>query len=141
MHSSIDYGHGIVAVDSGFVRPMLDAVHLVVEGDHAAVVDTGSNDSVPHVLAALAARGLSAAQVDWVMLTHVHLDHDLCAEMIMVRGTASENTLAPSIISNVVTSRRRNGRRNVSSRSRILMRLPACRPGRAVTPSITCASG
>lgn len=22
--------------------------------------------------------------------THVHLDHDLCAEMIMVRGTASE---------------------------------------------------
>lgn len=75
MRSSIDYGHGIVAVDSGFVRPMLDAVHLVVEGGRAAVVDTASNESVPHVLAALAERGLSAAQVDWVMLTHVHLDH------------------------------------------------------------------
>ncbi len=56
MASSIDYGHGIAAVDSGFVRPMLDAVHLVVEGDRAAVVDTASNESVPHVLAALAER-------------------------------------------------------------------------------------
>lgn len=75
MPSSIDYGQGIVAVDSGFVRPMLDAVHLVVEGDRAAIVDTGSNDSLPRVLAALAERGLGAGQVDWVMLTHVHLDH------------------------------------------------------------------
>lgn len=85
MRSSIDYGHGIVAVDSGFVRPMLDAVHLVVEGDRAAVVDTGSNDSVPHVLAALAERGLSAAQVDWVILTHVHLDHAGGAGAMMAR--------------------------------------------------------
>lgn len=75
MPSSIDYGQGIVAVDSGFVRPMLDAVHLVVEGGRAAIVDTGSNDSLPRVLAALAERGLGAGQVDWVMLTHVHLDH------------------------------------------------------------------
>jgi hydroxyacylglutathione hydrolase len=75
MPCSIDYGHGIAAVDSGFVRPLLDAVHLVVEAGRAAIVDTGSNDSLPHVMAALAERGLGAAQVDWVMLTHVHLDH------------------------------------------------------------------
>ncbi len=85
MPSSIDYGHGIAAVDSGFVRPMLDAVHLVVEGDRAAVVDTASNESVPHVLAALAERGLPAAQVDWVMLTHVHLDHAGGAGAMMAR--------------------------------------------------------
>ncbi len=71
----IDYEHGISAIDSGFERPLLDAVHLVVEGGRAAIVDTASNDSLPRVLAALAAHGLSPAQVDWVMLTHVHLDH------------------------------------------------------------------
>lgn len=71
----IDYEHGITAIDSGFERPMLDAVHLVVEGDRAALVDTASNDSLPRVLAALAAHGLSVEQVDWVLLTHVHLDH------------------------------------------------------------------
>lgn len=71
----IDYEHGISAIDSGFERPLLDAVHLVVEGDRAALVDTASNTSLPRVLSALAAKGLSPGQVDWVLLTHVHLDH------------------------------------------------------------------
>jgi glyoxylase-like metal-dependent hydrolase (beta-lactamase superfamily II) len=71
----IEYGEGILAVDSGYVRPMLAAVHLVIERDRAAVVDTGSNDSVPAVLAELARRGIGPEQVDWVLLTHVHLDH------------------------------------------------------------------
>ncbi|MCD6675512.1 MAG: MBL fold metallo-hydrolase [Burkholderiaceae bacterium] len=71
----IDYEHGITAIDSGFERPMLDAVHLVVEGGRAALVDTASNASLPKVLSALEAKGLSAADVDWVLLTHVHLDH------------------------------------------------------------------
>lgn len=71
----IDYEHGITAIDSGFERPMLDAVHLIVEGDRAAFVDTASNGSLPRALAALAAHGLAPEQVDWVMLTHVHLDH------------------------------------------------------------------
>lgn len=75
MPAFIDYDHGITAIDSGFERPMLDAVHLVVEGDRAALVDTASNASLPRVLAALSAKGLSPAQVDWVLLTHVHLDH------------------------------------------------------------------
>lgn len=36
-----EYGHGICAVDSGFVRPQLDAIHFIVEGARAASVDTG----------------------------------------------------------------------------------------------------
>ncbi|MDT3677256.1 MAG: MBL fold metallo-hydrolase [Burkholderiaceae bacterium] len=71
----IDYENGITAIDSGFERPMLDAVHLVVEGGRAALVDTASNASLPKVLSALAAKGLSSVDVDWVLLTHVHLDH------------------------------------------------------------------
>ena len=71
----IDYEHGVSAIDSGYVRPMLAAVHLIVEGGRAAIVDTGTNDSVPAVLEALAARGVPPGNVDWVMLTHVHLDH------------------------------------------------------------------
>jgi len=71
----IDYEHGITAIDSGFERPMLDAVHLVVQDGRAALVDTASNESLPKVLSALAAKGLSPADVDWVLLTHVHLDH------------------------------------------------------------------
>jgi hydroxyacylglutathione hydrolase len=70
-----DYDFGIAAIDSGYGRPRLNAIHLIVEGDRAALVDTGVNSSVPRVLAALAAKGLAPEQVEYVFLTHVHLDH------------------------------------------------------------------
>ena len=73
--SLIDFDAGITAVDTEYVRPGLDASHLVVQGDRAAFVDTGTSHSVPLLLAALEARGLEPAQVDWVFVTHVHLDH------------------------------------------------------------------
>ncbi|MBN9463703.1 MAG: MBL fold metallo-hydrolase [Burkholderiales bacterium] len=95
MPSWIDYDHGITAVDAHLVRPMLDAVHLVVEGDRAAIVDTGSNDAVPYVLAALAARGLAPEQVDWVMLTHVHLDHAGGAGLLMSKLPNARLTVHP----------------------------------------------
>jgi len=50
-------------------------VHLIVEQGHAAIIDTGTNAAVPHVLAALAALGVAPEAVDWVIVTHVHLDH------------------------------------------------------------------
>lgn len=75
MRTVFDYEHGISAVDTGYGRPRMVAVHLVVEDGRAAIVDTGHNDSVPRVLAALADKGIAPEQVDWVILTHVHLDH------------------------------------------------------------------
>lgn len=70
-----NFDHGITAIDTGYVRPRLDASHLVVRGGRAAFVDVGVNASVPRLLAALAAENLDPADVDWLFLTHVHLDH------------------------------------------------------------------
>jgi hydroxyacylglutathione hydrolase len=55
----------------------------VVEGRRAAVVDTGTNAAVPRVLAALAEKGIAPEQVDWVILTHIHLDHAGGAGLLM----------------------------------------------------------
>lgn len=66
---------GILAVDSGYSRSGLAAIHLIIHQGQAAVVDTGTNASVPRVLAALAAAGIAPEKVAWVMLTHIHLDH------------------------------------------------------------------
>jgi hydroxyacylglutathione hydrolase len=71
----IDFEHGISALDSGFHRPRLDAIHLMIEAGHAAIIDTATAHSVPLVLEALAAKGIAHEQVDWVILTHIHLDH------------------------------------------------------------------
>jgi glyoxylase-like metal-dependent hydrolase (beta-lactamase superfamily II) len=71
----IDYDHGISAIDTGFFRPQFDASHLIVENGRAAFVDVGTNYSVPRLLAALARKSIAVEAVDWVLLTHVHLDH------------------------------------------------------------------
>jgi glyoxylase-like metal-dependent hydrolase (beta-lactamase superfamily II) len=70
-----DLGHGITAIDTGYVRPFFDASHLVVQDGRAAFVDVGTNHSVPGLLAALEAKGLPRESVDFVIVTHVHLDH------------------------------------------------------------------
>lgn len=70
-----DYGNGIVAFDTGYMRPLLAAVHLIVEDDRVAFIDTGTNDTLPNALAALSKIGVDAAAVDFVILTHIHLDH------------------------------------------------------------------
>jgi len=70
-----DLGHGIYAVDTGFQRPNFDAAYLMVDDGRAAFIDTGTGHAVPRLLASLQALSLSPAQVDWVIPTHVHLDH------------------------------------------------------------------
>lgn len=70
-----DYENGIIAFDAGYVRPILAAIHLVVENGRVAFIDTGSNDALPNALAALKKLGLDRSTVDYVILTHIHLDH------------------------------------------------------------------
>ena len=70
-----DLGHGIHAIDTGFHRDDFDAAYLLVHGGRAAFIDTGTNFAVPRLLGALAALGLAPEAVDWVIPTHVHLDH------------------------------------------------------------------
>jgi glyoxylase-like metal-dependent hydrolase (beta-lactamase superfamily II) len=67
--------HGIHTIDTGFLRPQFDAAYLLVEKGRGAFIDCGTNHSVPRMLAALDVCGLTAADVDWLILTHVHLDH------------------------------------------------------------------
>ena len=70
-----DFDHGISAIDAGFKRPLLASIHLLREGRVAALIDIGTNHSVPNVLAALTAKGIAPAAVRYLILTHVHLDH------------------------------------------------------------------
>lgn len=71
----IGYGAGIYALDSGYQRPGLAAVHLLVQNGRVAIIDTGTRHGLPRILAALAALGLGPEAVEWVIVTHVHLDH------------------------------------------------------------------
>ena len=71
----IDYKNGIYAVDSDYVRPILDAIHLIEDHGEVAIIDTAHNGAWPQVEKALLEIGRKPEDVKWLILTHVHLDH------------------------------------------------------------------
>ena len=81
--SIIAYENNIFAIDAHYWCPLMAAIHFIVEKSRAAIIDTGSNDSLPYVLSALAELGLTPDAVDYVLLTHVHLDHAGAAGLFM----------------------------------------------------------
>ncbi len=71
-----DLGHDVFAIDTGFHRPRFDAAYLVLGSEgRAAFIDTGTNHALPRLLAALDALGVPRDAVEFVIPTHVHLDH------------------------------------------------------------------
>ena len=75
--------HGIHTIDTAFQREHFDAAYLIVEKGRGAFVDCGTNHSVPLLLSALEGAGLAPADVDWLIVTHVHLDHAGGAGLLM----------------------------------------------------------
>lgn len=67
--------HGIHALDTGFQRAHFDAAWLIVEQGRGALIDCGTALAVPALLQGILSAGLTPDAIDWLILTHVHLDH------------------------------------------------------------------
>ena len=102
-----DCGHGVFCIDTGFHRPGFDAAWLVVHAGRAAFIDTGTNLALPRHLAALDALGLGRDAVDYVIPTHVHLDHaggagalmgELPAATLLVHPRGERHLVDPSAL-------------------------------------------
>jgi glyoxylase-like metal-dependent hydrolase (beta-lactamase superfamily II) len=74
---------GIFAVDAEYMHPGHAAVHIIQHNGRGAFVDTGTNFTVPYLLAALEELGVARDAVDYVFLTHVHMDHAGGAGLLM----------------------------------------------------------
>jgi len=88
-------GDGIWCIDTGYHRPRYDAAYLLVDSGRAAFFDTGTNFAVPRLLATLQALGLARDAVDWVIPSHVHLDHAGGAGLLMRELPAARMLLHP----------------------------------------------
>jgi glyoxylase-like metal-dependent hydrolase (beta-lactamase superfamily II) len=66
---------GITAVDAEYLWPGHAAAHIIHDGGRAAFVDVGTSFSVPYLLGALDILKIPRRAVDYVFITHVHLDH------------------------------------------------------------------
>jgi glyoxylase-like metal-dependent hydrolase (beta-lactamase superfamily II) len=88
-------GDGLFAIDTGFHRDRYDAAWLLVDSGRAAFIDTGTAFAVPRLLAALAFAGLGPEAVDYVIPTHVHLDHAGGVGQLMQRLPAATLVVHP----------------------------------------------
>ena len=78
-----DLPFGITTIDTGFVRPGFDASHLIVENGQAAFVDVGTSYAVPVLLEVLRRKQIPTENVQYVIVTHIHLDHAGGAGVLM----------------------------------------------------------
>lgn len=72
---AMEYEHGIICLDTGFVRDRMAGCYLLEEGQAVALIEVGTNFTVPRILSVLKHRGWSLEDVQYVIVTHVHLDH------------------------------------------------------------------
>ena len=66
----------ITVLDTNWVgRPRSVAAALLESGGHRAIIDPGPESTYAMLRERLHSRGISVAQLDAVLLTHIHLDH------------------------------------------------------------------
>ncbi|AGA34979.1 Beta-lactamase related protein [Thioalkalivibrio nitratireducens DSM 14787] len=70
-----DLDRGITMIDAQLFRQGQVSTYLIVEDGRAAFVETGTAHSVPALLWVLERKGVPREHVDFVIPTHVHLDH------------------------------------------------------------------
>lgn len=70
-----DLSHGITVVDAEYGMSGVAALYLMVVDDQVAIIETGTNHSVPLIKEVLENKGLNFSHVRYVIPTHVHLDH------------------------------------------------------------------
>ena len=78
-----DYDWGITCIDTMYVQPGRAACYLMIHKDRAAFIDTGTAHTVPYLLETLKLKNIPPEAVEFVIPTHVHLDHAGGAGVLM----------------------------------------------------------
>lgn len=86
---------GITCIDTGYYRDELAACYLIEHAGRAAFVDTGTQPAVPRLLQLLENRKLPLDAVDYIIPTHVHLDHAGGAGELMRRMPNAKLVIHP----------------------------------------------
>ena len=68
-------GHGITCIDAQYIRPGLAACYLLQHQKFLVFIETGTNNTVPLMLELLETYGFTPQDVNYIIPTHVHLDH------------------------------------------------------------------
>jgi glyoxylase-like metal-dependent hydrolase (beta-lactamase superfamily II) len=64
-----------VIIDCHYLKPQFAAAFLIVEKDRAAFIENNTAHATPFLLEALKEQSIAREKVDYLIITHIHLDH------------------------------------------------------------------
>ncbi|MCC6795153.1 MAG: MBL fold metallo-hydrolase [Candidatus Hydrogenedentes bacterium] len=67
--------NGILTIDCHYGGEGYASAYLIVEDGRAAFVDTNTAHALPYLLGTLDDAGIARENVDYIIVTHIHLDH------------------------------------------------------------------
>ncbi len=93
---------GIWRFDTRYTRPRHTGCTIVVDSGRAAIFDTGVPGNVDALVAAVGSLGIPADAVDWVIVSHAHLDHMAGVGPLMQRLPTARVAAHPSAAPHVI---------------------------------------
>ena len=87
--------HGIACIDALYIEPGIACLYALIHDGECAIIETGTNHSVPNIQASLTDLGVSLEQIRYVIPTHVHLDHAGGAGALMELAPNAELLIHP----------------------------------------------
>ena len=87
--------HGITVMDTEYMSEEIAALYIVEEKGTVAIIETGTNHSIPYVKEVLESMQLSFDDVRYIIPTHVHLDHAGGAGELMSQCSNAELVIHP----------------------------------------------
>ena len=67
--------HNITCIDSEYMDKGVASIYLLEQNKKVCIIETGTAHSIPRVLSALQEQGRKPEDVDYIIPTHIHLDH------------------------------------------------------------------
>jgi len=83
MTDLISFDKNIFCFDANYIRKKFAAIHFINQNNKLLIIDTATNHSAIRFLKALRTMNISPESVEWIVLTHVHLDHAGGAGLLM----------------------------------------------------------
>ena len=77
------FDKNIFCFDANYIRNKFAAIHFINQNNKLLIVDTATNHSAKRFLNALHTMNIAPESVEWILLTHVHLDHAGGAGLLM----------------------------------------------------------
>ncbi len=65
----------IRVIDGHYVREGLASCYLMIEENKGAIIETNTNHSIPYILEEIKKANLKPEDIEYIIITHVHLDH------------------------------------------------------------------